>query len=187
MRGSTVLIFCLFTDQLFTGTGTGTGTGYCSERSDTFGEATALLSVHCSSRSTWLANSTTFGRVPVSAVNGMVRRVCPMVTTEKLNALALPALLYRHPTGVYVLLFISSGTSFYNEPTFRNTFGKNYHIQEIEKLQQRRQQQTVQKLAACDREVKLLAIGRCSANHDVTPPRQIILIIKYLLLTGSHR
>ncbi|KAG8305302.1 hypothetical protein J6590_072409 [Homalodisca vitripennis] len=51
-----------------------------------------------------------FNRVPVSAVNGMVRRVCPMVTTEKLNALALPALLYRHPTGVYVLLFISSGT-----------------------------------------------------------------------------
>ncbi|KAG8334980.1 hypothetical protein J6590_079159 [Homalodisca vitripennis] len=30
--------------------------------------------------------------------------------TEKLNALALPALLYQHPTGVYVLLFISSGT-----------------------------------------------------------------------------
>ncbi|KAG8269400.1 hypothetical protein J6590_108148, partial [Homalodisca vitripennis] len=29
-----------------------------------------LLSVRCSSRSTWLANSPTFGRVPVSAVSG---------------------------------------------------------------------------------------------------------------------
>ncbi|KAG8300651.1 hypothetical protein J6590_071636 [Homalodisca vitripennis] len=113
-----VLIFCLVgltgrgqvvdldwtTDQLFT------GTGYCSQT-----RSEKLLCFWLFSAlpvSPWLANSTTFGRVPVSAVNGMVRRVCPMVTTLKqtLNARALPALLYRHPTGVYVLLFISSGT-----------------------------------------------------------------------------
>ncbi|KAG8256242.1 hypothetical protein J6590_073262 [Homalodisca vitripennis] len=72
---ATLMIVPHFTDQLFTGTGT--GSGYCSERSDTFGEATALLSVLCSSRSTWLDNSPTFGRVPVSDVSGMMRRVCP--------------------------------------------------------------------------------------------------------------
>ncbi|KAG8301086.1 hypothetical protein J6590_060863 [Homalodisca vitripennis] len=32
------------------------------------------------------------------------------ILKQTLNARALPALLYRHPTGVYVLLFISSGT-----------------------------------------------------------------------------
>ncbi|KAG8285430.1 hypothetical protein J6590_080509 [Homalodisca vitripennis] len=89
-----------FTDQLFTGTGT--GTGYCSERSDTFGEATAFLSVHCSSRSPWLANSPTFGSLP----NGNILK-------PKWNARALPALLYRHPTGAPVFILNKVGSKMF--------------------------------------------------------------------------
>ncbi|KAG8247140.1 hypothetical protein J6590_067787 [Homalodisca vitripennis] len=94
-----------FTDQLFTGT----GTGYCSERSDTFGEATALLSVHCSSRSTWLANSTTFGRVPVSAVSGTGAASLP--TALKPTECPRPASAIGPASNRSVVLpLISSGT-----------------------------------------------------------------------------
>ncbi|KAG8264975.1 hypothetical protein J6590_105543 [Homalodisca vitripennis] len=89
------------TDQLFSGTGT--GTGYCSERSDCSETRLEKLTVfwlfsvlHVSP---WLANSPTFGRVPVSAVSGTGAASLPG-TTKKWNARALPALLDRHPTGV---------------------------------------------------------------------------------------
>ncbi|KAG8316817.1 hypothetical protein J6590_040064 [Homalodisca vitripennis] len=59
------------------------------------GEATALLSVLCSSRSTWLANSPTFGRVPVSAVSGTGAASLP----EQLNNL-MPAPCQRYWTGI---------------------------------------------------------------------------------------
>ncbi|KAG8303341.1 hypothetical protein J6590_013613 [Homalodisca vitripennis] len=73
-----------FTDQLFTGTGT--GSGYCSERSDTGQTRSEKLTVFWLFSvlpvSPWLANSPTFGRVPVSVVSGTGAASLPNETTE---------------------------------------------------------------------------------------------------------
>ncbi|KAG8313793.1 hypothetical protein J6590_107364, partial [Homalodisca vitripennis] len=70
---------------------------------------TALLSVHCSSRSTWLANSTTFGRVPVSAVSGTDAASLP--TALKPTECPRPASAIGPASNRSVVLpFISSGT-----------------------------------------------------------------------------
>ncbi|KAG8242049.1 hypothetical protein J6590_073629 [Homalodisca vitripennis] len=70
---------------------------------------TALLSVHCSSRSTWLANSTTFGRLPVSAVSGTDAASLP--TALKPTECPRPASAIGPASNRSVVLpFISSGT-----------------------------------------------------------------------------
>ncbi|KAG8298330.1 hypothetical protein J6590_018743 [Homalodisca vitripennis] len=71
-------------------TGTGTGTGDCSEN---VGEATGSV---CSLSSVpWLANSPTFGRVPVSAVSGTGAASLP----EQLKN-GMPAPCQRYWTGI---------------------------------------------------------------------------------------
>ncbi|KAG8285382.1 hypothetical protein J6590_081305 [Homalodisca vitripennis] len=76
-----------------------------------------------------------FNRVPVSAVNRMVRRVCPMVTTLKqtLNALALPALPYRHPTGASVFI-LTSGAPTQTSSTTKETECVRPDLDQIDNL-----------------------------------------------------
>ncbi|KAG8240751.1 hypothetical protein J6590_102544, partial [Homalodisca vitripennis] len=86
-----------FTDQLFTGTGT--GTGYCSERSDCSETRLEKLTVFWLFSvlpvSPWLANSPTFGRVPVSAVSGTGAASLP----EQLKN-GMPSSCQRYWTGI---------------------------------------------------------------------------------------
>ncbi|KAG8314608.1 hypothetical protein J6590_089018, partial [Homalodisca vitripennis] len=100
------------TDQLFSGTGT--GTGYCSERSDCSETRLEKLTVfwlfsvlHVSP---WLANSPTFGRVPVSAVSGTDAASLPKPLKPKLNAPRPASAIGSASNRSVVLPFISSVT-----------------------------------------------------------------------------
>ncbi|KAG8246106.1 hypothetical protein J6590_092399 [Homalodisca vitripennis] len=115
------------TDQLFT------GTGYCSETRSAEAYCVSVCSLLFPFPHGWLTPLLSAGNclshplnfillagfslpprhifsVPVSAVSGTGAASLTTALKPKLNSRVLPALLYRHPTGVYVLLFISSGT-----------------------------------------------------------------------------